>query len=157
MPKCIMLIGVPGSGKSTYIRNTFSGSDFSVQSTDNIIQDIADDWGYTYDEVFSELIKFAERAFWDCISDSAAAGKNIIIDRTNLSVKGRKRFFDFLKSQNYEFEAVVFPTPEESEWKRRLASRPGKTIPSHVLKSMQGSYEAPTEAEGFTTITYINQ
>jgi predicted kinase len=154
MPKCIMLIGVPASGKSTHVSKYLSNSD--VHSTDNIIEQIARGWGYSYDEVFGDLIKFADRAFWDGIAASAENGHDIIIDRTNLTVKGRKRFFQFLREHDYEFEAVVFPTPDEAEWKRRLASRPGKTIPANVLKSMQGSYEAPSMNEGFTDITYTN-
>ena len=155
MPKCIMLIGVPAAGKSTYIEANLKSNEI-VHSTDAIIEQLARDWGYTYDEVFTDLIKFADRAFWDGISASIENDQDIVIDRTNLSVKGRKRFFDFLRNAAYEVEAIVFPTPEESEWKRRLASRPGKTIPAYVLKSMASSYEAPSEAEGFTSITYIN-
>jgi hypothetical protein len=40
--------------------------------------------------------------------------------------------------------------------KRRLDSRPGKTIPWHVVSQMAAQLEAepPTEAEGFKEIWY---
>jgi hypothetical protein len=41
------------------------------------------------------------------------------------------------------------------EWNRRLDSRPGKTIPAHVLSSMIEHYEVPTEAEGFDKIIFL--
>jgi gluconate kinase len=50
--------------------------------------------------------------------------------------------------------AVVFRTPEPEEHSRRLASRPGKVIPDHVLQSMVSTFEIPTEEEGFDEIWY---
>jgi tRNA uridine 5-carbamoylmethylation protein Kti12 len=49
---------------------------------------------------------------------------------------------------------VVFKTPNEIELARRLASRPGKNIPDHVIRDMIDNYEAPTREEGFTEIRY---
>jgi gluconate kinase len=48
----------------------------------------------------------------------------------------------------------VFKTPAWPELKRRLASRPGKTIPRKVVKSMIHNFEQPSEEEGFTEIWY---
>jgi gluconate kinase len=48
----------------------------------------------------------------------------------------------------------VFKTPEADELKRRLESRPGKSIPDHVIKSMIDNFEMPTEEEGFKEIWY---
>ena len=161
MPKCIFLVGVPAAGKSTYVDATFFFNDrdpeyFSIQSTDAIITDIAAEYGYTYDQAFNDLIKFADRVFWDGIIHCAEHGISMVIDRTNLSVKSRKRIIDMIKTHDYELEAVVFPTPEASEWQRRLDSRPGKTIPKHILESMAKSFSVPTETEGFNKITIID-
>jgi len=153
MPKCTILIGVPASGKSTWLSKQGEIDRTMVISTDNIIEHVANDYGMTYDQAFPDLIKFAEKVIWQSLEDSAYFEDNVIIDRTNLSVKSRKRFIRAL--QGYEFEAVVFPTPDLIEWDRRLNSRKGKTIPYNVLQSMAKNFEMPTEAEGFSTITYI--
>jgi len=153
MPKCTILIGVPASGKSTWLKEQGELERTMIISTDNIIENVAERYDLSYDDVFQDLIKFAEKVMWRSLEDSAYFQDNIIIDRTNLSVKSRKRFMRML--DGYEFEAVVFPTPDPMEWERRLNSRPGKSIPDNVLKSMAKNFEMPTEAEGFSTITYI--
>jgi hypothetical protein len=57
---------------------------------------------------------------------------------------------------NYEHIAVVFKTPEHKELMRRLMNRPGKEIPDHVIYSMIGTWEDPTEEEGFKEIWYVS-
>lgn len=151
MPKCTILVGVPGSGKSTWLRSQYN---YYVASTDNIIEQIAGGFDMTYNEGFKDLINFAEKVMWKELETFAKMGWNIAIDRTNLTAKSRKRFIDFLKPYGYEFDAVVFQTPEAEEWKRRL-DRPGKTIPPHVLESMADNFEIPLMSEGFAKITFI--
>jgi hypothetical protein len=155
--RIIMLVGVPASGKSTWIEKEFQ-DECVVISTDDIIQLVADIEGKTYNEVFNRFIKPAERMMWEefdlAIEDEMHP---IVIDRTNLNPKSRKKFFDrltnFHKNHGYEIEAVVFPTPEKEEWERRLNSRPGKTIPQNVLDSMAQSMQQPTLSEGFSKVS----
>lgn len=160
MPKCIMLVGVPASGKSTWHRNRYGEYPMPVASTDRIIEEVAASYGMTYDEGFKGLIQFAEIIMWRQITSCLMRGADFIIDRTNLTAKSRKKFIDKLKLHRYEIEAVVFPEvgsealPEE-EWKRRLDSRQGKTIPDHVLESMADNYEIPLMSEGFAKITFV--
>lgn len=154
MPKCVILVGVPGSGKSTWlIDNTTVSS--KIVSTDNIIEGLATVYGFTYNEIFSETIRFADMVMVKRMLEAAEAGLDLYIDRTNMSEKSRRQFINKLRKYGYEFEAVVFPTPEPEEWKRRLDSRPGKTIPQEALDRMQNSYEIPLESEGFSKITFI--
>jgi predicted kinase len=152
MPKCTILVGVPGSGKSTWV--VMTDGERSV-STDNIIESLATGYGFTYNDIFKETIRFADMIMVKWMIEAAEAGYDLYVDRTNMSVKSRKQFIDKLKPYGYEFECVVFPTPEPEEWKRRLDSRPGKTIPQEAIDRMVASYEEPTEAEGFSKITFL--
>lgn len=156
MPKCTILVGVPASGKSTWLEhlNWYVATWFI--STDATIEGVAGMHGMTYNQAFSHLIKFAEQVMWSDLQRAADRGDPIYIDRTNMTARARKKFIDFLKPFGYEFECVVFPTPEPEEWKRRLDSRPGKTIPQEVLDRMVDSYEMPLMSEGFTKITYVH-
>ena len=153
-----ILVGPPGSGKSTWIEKEFQ-DECSVVSTDNIIQAVADDEGKTYNEVFSTFIKAAEPMMWSDFDIYVDGGYDpIVVDRTNMSIKSRARFFDrlkkFHKNHDYQIHAVVFPKPEDAEYERRL-NRPGKTIPREVINSMLASFQMPTKEEGFTTVTII--
>jgi len=160
MPKCIILVGVPASGKSTWHRNRYGEHPMPVASTDKIIEEVASSYGMTYDEGFKGLIQFAEIIMWRQITSCLMGGRNFIIDRTNLTAKSRAKFIQKLKLHRYEIEAVVFPEvgsealPKE-EWKRRLSSRPGKTIPQEALDRMIDSYEIPLMSEGFDKITML--
>ena len=157
MPKCTILVGVPGSGKSTWlIENRPKGA--WIVSTDNIINGLADDYGFTYDQIFKETIRFADMAMVARMLIAAQNGYDLYIDRTNMSAKSRQQFIKKLSKYGYEFECVVFPTPEPEELERRLTDRSerlGKTIPQDVVDRMIASYEEPTENEGFTKITYV--
>ena len=158
MPKCTILVGVPGSGKSTWIKEHMPMA--NVMSTDIVIENVARGYGMTYDEGFKDLISFAERVMWRHITWSIAEQVDFIIDRTNLSMKSRAKFIQKLKVHRYEIECVVFPFPgsvdlPREEWFQRLMNRPGKTIPPQVLDSMVYNYEMPLESEGFSKITYV--
>jgi len=81
-----------------------------------------------------------------------ANNKDVIWDQTNLTAKSRAAKLKMLP--DYYKIAVVFKTPDAEEHARRLASRPGKSIPEGVLRSMAANLELPTEAEGFQEIWY---
>lgn len=150
MSKCYQLIGVPGSGKSTWIKNQDWAVDIPVVSTDNFVEAYAKEQGKTYSEVFDEYMPIAVKLMANQVEICKANGLDIIWDQTSTSVVSRKRKFNMLP--DYEHIAVVFPTPEKDELARRLASRPGKNIPDSVMRSMIKNFEMPTEDEGFKEI-----
>jgi len=153
MIKCTILVGVPGSGKSTWLFKNMS-IEKRLVSTDNIIESLATGYGFTYNDIFKETIRFADMVMVKWMIESAEAGYDLYVDRTNMSIKARKQFIDKLKPYGYEFECIVFPTPEPEEWMRRRL-RPGKTIPQDAIDRMVASYENPTGSEGFSKITFL--
>lgn len=156
--RCIMLVGVPGAGKSTWLATEMENVPFAIASTDNIIEEVAASKGQTYDEVFTKYISVAEKMMFDDIQKYITDGwETIVIDRTNVSVKARRRIMERFRGHDFEFEAVVFPVPEKAEWDRRLRSRPGKTIPQAVLNSMAANLAIPSFDEGFTKITHVKE
>jgi predicted kinase len=152
MSKCYQLIGVPASGKSTWVKNQDWAVDCVVVSTDDFVEDYAKEVGSTYSAVFADYMPTAVKLMADKVVRAREAGKDIIWDQTSTTVKSRARKFNMLPE--YEHIAVVFKTPEHKELYRRLFSRPGKDIPDHVIASMIASWEDPTEEEGFKEIWY---
>jgi predicted kinase len=152
MPKLYMLVGVPGSGKSTWINNQVWAQDCVVVSSDRFIDEEAARQGKTYNEVFKDYVKIATRLMENQALICQANNRDIIWDQTNTSVKSRKSKLDMLPG--YEKIAVVFRTPEAEEHARRLANRPGKAIPDSVMSFMIDNLQEPTEEEGFTEIWY---
>lgn len=152
-PKLYVLVGVPASGKSTWVENQEWAEDCVYISTDMYIEKAARRLGKTYNEVFDSLwdrgtpVKLMMRR----VLKAQENKKDIIWDQTNTTVKGRARKIRILP--DYYAIAVVFQTPDQEEHARRL-NRPGKHIPASVLKSMIDGFTMPTEKEGFKEIWY---
>lgn len=153
MPKCYQLVGVPASGKSTWVKNQDWLLGLTVVSTDPFVEDYAREQGKTYSEVFAEYMPRAIDLMIEQVVFAREQGHTIIWDQTSTTVKSRVRKFRMLP--DYEHIAVVFQTPDEEEHQRRLATRPGKIIPEAVLFDMVWNFEMPTEEEGFKEIWYV--
>ena len=150
--KCYQLIGVPGAGKSTWINSQDWAVDLPVVSTDNFVEAYAKEQGKTYNEVFKDYMPIAVKLMANQALICQANSLDVIWDQTSTTINSRKRKFNTLPK--YEHIAIVFRTPDADELARRLASRPGKNIPDHVMKNMIEGWEEPTLDEGFTEIWY---
>jgi predicted kinase len=152
MATVYVLVGVPGSGKSTWIQNQDWAKDCAIVSTDAFVDQEAERQGRTYNEVFKDYMPTAVKLMADQVVEAREAGQDIVWDQTSTTVASRKKKFNMLP--NYHAVAVVFPTPEPEELERRLASRPGKNIPWNVMQGMISGFKTPTEEEGFDEIWY---
>lgn len=152
MPTVYVLVGVPGAGKSTWIQNQDWVKDCAVVSTDAFVDQEAQRQGKTYNEVFKDYMSTAVKLMADQVVEAREAGQDIVWDQTSTTVASRRKKFDMLP--NYHAVAVVFPTPEPAELERRLAGRPGKSIPWNVMQGMISGFKMPTEQEGFDEIWY---
>lgn len=153
MAKCYQLIGVPGSGKTTWINEQAWAINCAVVSTDKWVEIYAKEVGRTYSEVFNDFMPTAVDLMAKEVVAARETRRDIIWDQTSTTVKSRARKFNMLPG--YEHIAVVFETPSRIELKRRLDSRPGKEIPEAVVEGMLASFEMPTEDEGFKEIRYV--
>jgi predicted kinase len=140
-----MLIGVPGSGKSTWINAQDWVKDCVLVSTDKLIELEAGRQGKTYNDVFKDYIDTATKLMNADVLEAVAEGKDIIWDQTNTGRKSRKAKLAMMPG--YYKIAVVFATPEKEEWQRRISSRPGKMIPEGVLKAMAMGLQRPEPGE----------
>lgn len=150
MPTAYILVGVPGSGKSTWINRQHWAKDCVIASTDNFVEAYARSVNKTYNEVFHDVMKNAVALMADTVVKAVCDGRDIIWDQTSTSIASRKKKLKML--DGYTKIAVVFKTPEKAEWERRIKSRPGKDIPQHVLSSMSNNFEHPTLEEGFDQV-----
>lgn len=152
MPKCYQLVGVPGAGKSTWIKDQIWALGLNIVSTDIWVEDFAKRMGKTYSEVFTEYMPTAVNLMADHVVKCRENNHDIIWDQTSTTIASRAKKFRMLP--DYEHIAVVFRTPDHTELMRRLMNRPGKEIPDHVIASMIAGWEEPTEEEGFKEIWY---
>ena len=153
MPKCYQLIGVPGSGKSTWVKNQIWALGLTVVSTDTFVEAYAATQGRTYSEVFGDYMPTAIDLMIQQVAFARQHGHTVIWDQTSTTSASRRKKFRMLP--DYQHIAVVFKTPDPEELSRRLASRPGKIIPEEIVQDMIDRFEMPTLAEGFAEIWHV--
>lgn len=150
-PELVVMVGLPGSGKSTVIRQRYPNH--VVVSSDDIIEKLADADGKTYDEVFKQYIGRASGEMKSTFKNAVKNDENIVWDQTNLSKKKRRGILQQIPD-HYRVVAVVFNIPDKVR-AERAGQRTGKTIPDHIMKSMERSYNPVTKDEGFDNIIEI--
>jgi predicted kinase len=153
MKKLYMLIGVPGSGKSTWASQQEWYKDCAYISTDVWVELEAKKQNKTYTEVFNEYMPKAVNIMTEHVKLARDAGQDIIWDQTSTTIHTRRKKLVMLP--DYYAIAVVFKTPDSDELAKRLSNRPGKIIPEGVLQSMITNWEEPTLEEGFKEIWRI--
>ena len=156
LPFLWMGVGFPGVGKSVWLSKNVSQTttqDVLILSTDQLIENHAAVVGKTYNEVFKDYIDTASELFFAQVQTALAANRNVFIDRTNLTVKSRRRILS-LVPKHYKKISIVFTCDKEVH-DVRLEMRPGKTIPKGVLKSMEENFVYPTPEEGFDEVMEI--
>lgn len=155
MPNAYILIGIPGSGKSTWIaKQPFDWEKTVIASSDGHIEKYAQSQGKTYSDVFKDYIPTALKLMDDSVKNAIQKNLDIVWDQTNTTIGARTKKLKIIPP-NYKKIAVVFPTPETKELERRLASRPGKSIPSDLIANMISQFQEPSEREGFDKILYV--
>lgn len=149
MAKLIMLIGIPGSGKTTYSEKLIEEYQAKVVSTDKVRQTYV---GIDEKDVFPTVYKLCVEEFKN--------EKNVVLDATHITPKVRKRCFDALDEYGvaYEKVAIYIDTPVE-ECVRRVEKRnqdPNELfLPLEVIESYGKNIIPPTKEEGFIEIRVV--
>lgn len=151
--KVILLVGPPLSGKDTYLRSQ-DYSDFTIISRDDILMSLHTNNDYS--EAFHKVDqKEVDRLLIQKIQDCIDNKKNVIINMTNLTKKGRNRHLSKFPNSDYVKIAVVFPKLDIDEYINRNLKRKNeenKLIPLNVIESMIDNWEDVTPDEGFDQI-----
>lgn len=136
-PTVTVLIGSPASGKTTW--HQAHRPQARLISTDAILQR---EGLPTTPDTIDHATKIARREF----REAAAAGHDIVLDRTNPTVKSRGRWLALLPP-GYHKEAVVFDTHGlERAWRVRQRELAGKGVNDPRLRAIV-PIEAPIAGE----------
>lgn len=150
--RLFMMVGAPGTGKSTFVLNNMK-EDFIYISRDKIrysLLEEGDNYFAKERQVFNQFIlSINEAIMWD-------EYPNIIIDATHLTKASRAKVLKRLASVD-EIRAIVMTTPLETALERNAKREGRERVPDDVIKSMYESFELPTKEEGFDSIAYINE
>ena len=140
LPVLYVMVGLPGSGKSTYAKTLGC----PIVSSDAVRAELYGDESIqgSAHEVFNIVHKR--------INDYLHAGKSCVYDATNLSIKNRNPWPNIPECRKV---AVVVDTPY-AQCLERNATRKRK-VPENVIARMAKKFQMPTAEEGFDEVLIV--
>jgi predicted kinase len=151
MTMLYVLVGVPGSGKTTWIgHQKFDWDKTVIVGTDRLVEKYASLVGKTYNEVFKDYMPTAVELMAADARKAFGEDKIVVWDQTSTSVSTRAKKLR-MTPEHYTKIAVVFEIPKP-DLHAKFLDRPGKTIPEEVVLSMINNFSYPKLEEGFDRI-----
>lgn len=145
MSTLYILIGLPGSGKSTWAEKERKNNQVIISSDTYRKLLFGDETDQTHNsEVFNKMR-----------SDTYTYLKNgvdVIYDATNICIKDRRNIISAAKEVGSKVVGVLFITPIPA-CKERNKNR-SRTVPEHVYDKMLRRFQMPLLGEGFDEISY---
>ena len=127
----MILIGLPASGKSTFVRERLAG---------------------TYDHVSKDLLRHnrrPQRRQEQLIAESLAAGRSVVVDNTNPSVAVRAPLIAAARTHGAEVVGYFFVTEAADALRRNRAREGRERVPDVAIFTARTRLEPPRPVEGF--------
>jgi predicted kinase len=147
-PCLIVLVGPPGSGKSTWARRNCRGTVHVSQ--DDLIDAITPGG---FDHLYRSVYHQAE----DAVARAALrAGQTVIVDRTNRTRAHRQRWLEIAHEESCRATAVVMSAPEQLCRERNAHRAGARRVSDERMERMFAAFEPVDTAEGFAAIHFDN-
>jgi predicted kinase len=143
--RVIVLVGLPGSGKSTYVERLGAVALSSDEIRRLLAGDAADQSANR--EVFAALRYLLRRRL-------ALGRETTYVDATNLTPEERWPYIRLAGAYGCAAEAVFFDVPLEICMERNR--RRHRVVPEEAMRRLAARLVPPSAAEGFARVVVIN-
>jgi predicted kinase len=129
--ECVILIGLPASGKTSFYRERFAS---------------------THAHVSKDLLRNnrrADRRQEQLITESLAGGRSVVVDNTNASIEVRAQLVALARAHGAEVIGYYFPTETADALRRNRTRRGRERVPDVAIFAIRKRLEPPSVAEGF--------
>lgn len=129
----VVMVGLQGSGKSTYARAHFS--QHRLVSKDNLRNNSK-----------------PQRRQMQLIQEALQAGESVVVDNTNPAAEDRQPLIELAQKMGARVRCVFLDTPREVCWERNAAREGAARVPEVGLKVVCSRLQPPLLEEGFEEV-----
>jgi predicted kinase len=144
-------VGLPGSGKSTYVKNFIKDKEIEYLSSDSLraVYGKSEEDQSVTSIVFGHIKKTVDEFLKD--------GKNVLVDATSVNRKERSDYIKTAKKYGAKIVAIVFKMERQGliERNKKRGEQGGREVPTFVIDKMLAKFEEPSYSEGIDVIIYV--
>ena len=144
-------VGLPGSGKSTYVKNFIKDKEIEYLSSDSLRAVYGKD--ETDQSVTSIVFGHIKRKVDEFLKD----GKNVLVDATSVNRKERRDYINTAKKYGAKVVAIVFKMDRQGliDRNKKRGEQGGREVPTFVIDKMLNKFEEPSDSEGIDVMIYV--
>jgi predicted kinase len=146
-----IMVGLPGSGKSTYATEFIKNQQVEYLSSDSLRAVFGKDESdqACTPRVFNHIKTKVDEFLKD--------GKNVLVDATSVNRKERSDYINTAKKYGAKVVAVVFKMDRNGLIARnkKRGDEGGRVVPDFVIDKMLNKFEEPDFNEGIDVIIYV--
>jgi len=151
MSTLYITVGLPGSGKSTYVKNFIKDKDIEYLSSDSLraVYGKSEEDQTVTPLVFGHIKRKVDELLKD--------GKNVLVDATSVNRKERSDYINTAKKYGAKVVAIVFKMDRQGliDRNKKRGEQGGRVVPDFVIDKMLNKFEEPSYSEGIDVIIYV--
>jgi predicted kinase len=131
MADCVILIGLPAAGKSSFYRERFAA---------------------THDHISKDLLRNnrkPERRQAQLLVESLSGGRSLVVDNTNASAAARASLIEAARAHGARVIGYYFPTDAGAALRRNRARAGRDRVPDVAIFAVRKRMQPPSPEEGF--------
>ena len=144
-------VGLPGSGKSTYVKNFIKNKDIEYLSSDSLraVYGKSEEDQTVTPLVFGHIKRKVDEFLKD--------GKNVLVDATSVNRKERSDYINTAKKYGVKVVAIVFKMDRQGliDRNKKRGEEGGRVVPDWVIDKMLAKFEEPSYDEGIDVMIYV--
>ena len=144
-------VGLPGSGKSTYVKNFIKDKEIEYLSSDSLraVYGKSEEDQTVTPLVFGHIKRKVDEFLKD--------GKNVLVDATSVNRKERSDYINTAKKYGAKVVAIVFKMDRQGliDRNKKRGEQGGRVVPDWVIDKMLNKFEEPSYDEGIDVIIYV--
>tara|TARA_B110000503_G_scaffold5937_1_gene8168 strand:- start:436 stop:894 length:459 start_codon:yes stop_codon:yes gene_type:complete len=144
-------VGLPGSGKSTYVKNFIKDKEIEYLSSDSLraVYGKSEEDQTVTPLVFGHIKRKVDEFLKD--------GKNVLVDATSVNRKERSDYINTAKKYGAKVVAIVFKMDRQGliDRNKKRGEQGGRVVPDFIIDKMLNKFEEPSYDEGIDVIIYV--